>query len=97
MKRSSFLSPITHHLSLIFLMNSTRVLLIRHGQSEGNAEGRFGGHTATPLSVRGRLQSEATAHALLAAAEAHDVGHVRGAGAVEEEFVLFDDDLAELM
>src|SRR2546423_2646106 len=45
-------------------MNSTRVLLIRHGQSEGNAEGRFGGHTATPLSVRGRLQSEATARAL---------------------------------
>ena len=45
-------------------MNTTRVLLIRHGQSEGNAEGRFGGHTATPLSSRGRLQAEATARAL---------------------------------
>jgi broad specificity phosphatase PhoE len=45
-------------------MNTTRVLLIRHGQSEGNAEGRFGGHTATPLSARGRLQAEATAQAL---------------------------------
>jgi broad specificity phosphatase PhoE len=45
-------------------MNTTRVLLIRHGQSEGNAEGRFGGHTATPLSPRGRLQAEATAQAL---------------------------------
>ena len=45
-------------------MNTTRVLLIRHGQSEGNAEGRFGGHTATPLSMRGRLQAEATARAL---------------------------------
>ena len=45
-------------------MSTTRVLLIRHGQSEGNAEGRFGGHTATPLSQRGRLQSEATARAL---------------------------------
>ncbi|PYS49069.1 MAG: histidine phosphatase family protein [Acidobacteria bacterium] len=45
-------------------MNATRVLLIRHGQSEGNAEGRFGGHTATPLSLRGRLQAEATALAL---------------------------------
>jgi len=45
-------------------MNTTRVLLIRHGQSEGNAEGRFGGHTATPLSARGRLQAEATAKAL---------------------------------
>jgi broad specificity phosphatase PhoE len=42
----------------------TRVLLVRHGQSQGNAEGRFGGHTATPLSARGRRQSEATARAL---------------------------------
>jgi broad specificity phosphatase PhoE len=45
-------------------MNTTRVLLIRHGQSEGNAAGRFGGHSATPLSPRGRLQAEATAQAL---------------------------------
>ncbi|HYY56957.1 MAG TPA: histidine phosphatase family protein [Pyrinomonadaceae bacterium] len=42
----------------------THVLLIRHGQSQGNAEGRFGGHTATPLSARGRRQAEATARAL---------------------------------
>jgi broad specificity phosphatase PhoE len=47
-------------------MDSTRILLIRHGQSRGNAEGRFGGHTATPLSPRGRKQAEATAHALAA-------------------------------
>jgi 2,3-bisphosphoglycerate-dependent phosphoglycerate mutase len=46
-------------------MDTTRVLLARHGQSEGNAEGRFGGHTATPLSARGRRQAEATARALL--------------------------------
>jgi broad specificity phosphatase PhoE len=46
-------------------METTRVLLVRHGQSEGNAEGRFGGHTATPLSARGRRQAEATAAALL--------------------------------
>ena len=45
-------------------MQTTHVLLIRHGQSEGNVEGRFGGHTATPLSTRGRLQAEATARAL---------------------------------
>ena len=43
---------------------STQVLLIRHGQSEGNAAGRFGGHTATPLSERGRRQALATAQAL---------------------------------
>jgi len=43
---------------------TTRVLLVRHGQSQGNAEGRFGGHTATPLSPRGHAQAEATAQAL---------------------------------
>jgi broad specificity phosphatase PhoE len=42
----------------------TSVLLIRHGQSEGNAARRFGGHTATPLSALGRRQAEATARAL---------------------------------
>jgi broad specificity phosphatase PhoE len=45
-------------------MESTRILLIRHGQSEGNAARRFGGHTATPLSALGRRQAEATARAL---------------------------------
>ena len=42
----------------------TRVLLIRHGQSQGNAERRFGGHSATALSERGRQQAAATARAL---------------------------------
>jgi broad specificity phosphatase PhoE len=46
-------------------MESTRILLIRHGQSEGNAARRFGGHTATPLSALGRRQAEATARALV--------------------------------
>ena len=45
-------------------MITTRVLLVRHGQSLGNAERRFGGHTATPLSARGRRQAAATARAL---------------------------------
>ena len=44
--------------------NVTNVLLIRHGQSKGNAERRFGGHTATPLSARGRNQAEPTARTL---------------------------------
>ena len=43
---------------------ATNVLLIRHGQSRGNAERRFGGHTATPLSARGRNQAQATARTL---------------------------------
>lgn len=46
------------------LTNATNVLLIRHGQSKGNAERRFGGHTATPLSARGRNQAVATARTL---------------------------------
>ncbi|HLL74997.1 MAG TPA: histidine phosphatase family protein [Pyrinomonadaceae bacterium] len=45
-------------------MESTRILLVRHGQSQGNAEGRFGGHSPTPLSELGRAQAEATARAL---------------------------------
>ena len=43
---------------------TTHVILIRHGQSQGNAEGRFGGHTDTPLSPKGRKQAKATAKAL---------------------------------
>lgn len=46
------------------MSSTTHVVLIRHGQSLGNAEGRFGGHTDTPLSSRGRKQAEATARAL---------------------------------
>src|ERR1041385_405920 len=45
-------------------MNATNVFLVRHGQSKGNAERRFGGHTATPLSARGHKQAEATARTL---------------------------------
>ncbi|MFN2452947.1 MAG: histidine phosphatase family protein [Pyrinomonadaceae bacterium] len=46
------------------MSDTTRVLLIRHGQSQGNAERRFGGHTGTPLSTLGRRQAEATARVL---------------------------------
>jgi 2,3-bisphosphoglycerate-dependent phosphoglycerate mutase len=42
----------------------TKLFLIRHGQSAGNAEGRFGGHSATPLSDLGMQQAKATATAL---------------------------------
>src|SRR5260370_17327478 len=43
---------------------TTQVVISRHGQPQGNAEGRFGGHTDTPLSPRGRKQAQATAKAL---------------------------------
>lgn len=42
----------------------TRLYLIRHGQSAGNAEGRFGGHGPTPLSDLGKQQAEKTAKVL---------------------------------
>jgi probable phosphoglycerate mutase len=45
-------------------MPVTKLYLIRHGQSDGNAEGRFGGHGPTPLSSLGRKQAEATARLL---------------------------------
>jgi len=42
----------------------TRLYLVRHGQSAGNAEGRFGGHGPTPLSELGKKQAELTAKVL---------------------------------
>jgi len=39
----------------------TRILLIRHGESEGNRSETFGGHGPTPLTDLGRRQAAATA------------------------------------
>ena len=45
-------------------MSVTKLYLVRHGQSAGNAEGRFGGHGPTPLSKLGEEQAEMTAKLL---------------------------------
>ncbi|MBA2378848.1 MAG: histidine phosphatase family protein [Blastocatellia bacterium] len=45
-------------------MSITRLFLIRHGQSAGNAQGRFGGHGPTPLSDLGLEQAALTAKQL---------------------------------
>ena len=45
-------------------MPVTKLYLVRHGQSAGNAEGRFGGHGPTPLSDLGRRQAELTCEVL---------------------------------
>ncbi len=45
-------------------MKTTKLFLVRHGQSTKNAERRFGGHSATPLSSLGRKQAFATAKVL---------------------------------
>lgn len=47
-------------------MSTTEILLLRHGQSEGNESGRFGGHGPTPLTALGRRQAEAAARVLAA-------------------------------
>ena len=40
---------------------STRLLVVRHGESIANAERAFLGHTDVGLSERGRIQAQATA------------------------------------
>lgn len=45
-------------------MPVTKLYLVRHGQSAGNAEGRFGGHSPTPLSELGFQQARLTAQTL---------------------------------
>jgi broad specificity phosphatase PhoE len=45
-------------------MEVTRLYLVRHGQSAGNVQGRFGGHSPTPLSSLGKTQAHRTAQAL---------------------------------
>jgi broad specificity phosphatase PhoE len=44
--------------------DETRVLLVRHGQSEWNAEGRWQGQADAPLSDLGRLQAREAAQAV---------------------------------
>jgi broad specificity phosphatase PhoE len=43
---------------------TTTIVLCRHGESEGNLERRFGGHSPTPLSQHGRVQARAAGQAL---------------------------------
>jgi broad specificity phosphatase PhoE len=45
-------------------VTATKLFLVRHGQSAGNAAGRFGGHSPTPLSDLGFEQARLTAEAL---------------------------------
>jgi broad specificity phosphatase PhoE len=43
---------------------ATVLALVRHGESEGNIEGRVGGHGPTPLTELGQRQARVTAGAL---------------------------------
>ena len=43
---------------------TTTIILCRHGESEGNLEQRFGGHSPTPLSAHGKAQARSAGHVL---------------------------------
>lgn len=43
-----------------------QLVLVRHGESEGNRDGAFTGHSPSPLTARGRAQAERVADALAA-------------------------------
>lgn len=49
-------------------MLTRTLLLVRHGESEGNAARMFTGHSASPLTPRGAQQAEALAEALSSSA-----------------------------
>lgn len=61
---------VVHDSAYIIGVAETEVLLIRHAQSTGNVEGRFGGHSDMSLSPEGQLQAVRLA------------GYVRGQGPV---------------
>ena len=42
-------------------MESTRILLVRHGETDWNATGRIQGHSDTPLNAAGRQQAQRAA------------------------------------
>lgn len=45
-----------------------QLVLVRHGESEGNRDGAFAGHSPSPLTPRGRAQAARVAEALAAPA-----------------------------
>ena len=45
-------------------MESTRILLVRHGETDWNASGRIQGHSDTPLNAAGRQQAQRVAQRL---------------------------------
>ncbi len=51
-------------------MAPPRILFVRHGETDWNAEGRLQGQRDIPLNARGRAQAEAVAVTLRALAPA---------------------------
>ena len=61
----------------------TRVLLVRHGQSEWNAEGRWQGQADPPLTDLGRLQAREYGRKARDAAQVLTLLALRGVGVVD--------------
>jgi probable phosphoglycerate mutase len=81
---------------------ASRVLLVRHGQSEWNALGRWQGQADPPLSELGRAQARSAAHSLgaLDAIYASDLQRAMETAAIISNAlgigpVLIDEDLRE--
>jgi len=62
-------------------MAATRIILLRHGETTWNVEGRYQGHLDSPLSPRGEAQARALAQRLagmkFAALYSSDLGRAR--------------------
>jgi probable phosphoglycerate mutase len=56
-------------------MHVTRLIAIRHGETDWNAARRLQGHVDVPLNEQGRAQAQAVAQALMATGEEHDHDH----------------------
>lgn len=84
-------------------MPVTTLLLVRHGETDWNAEGRLQGHTDTPLNDHGRRQAARLADELagetLDAVYASDLARARETAAIVGErlglAVILDPDLRE--
>ena len=55
------------------MQEASRILAIRHGETDWNASGRIQGHLDIELNARGRRQAARLAHALLAEVDAQPI------------------------
>lgn len=74
--------PLPHPSSLVPRPFSLLLLLVRHGETTWNAQGRLQGHRDVALSDRGREQARRLAHRLRAAWQEQESGKLLAAAAL---------------